>query len=204
MILKASTRKRTGTSSARKARREGKLPATIYGKDFEPVSVLVDEAEARSIVRTQGRNAVLDLEIDGERQQKAIIQYISREPMSNKVLNLEFRVIREGDRVRISVPIVITGEGTIVGAEVLQTLLELHIETPVDNIPSDILLDVTGMSIGDVLTVKDLKIPEGVAVLSPEDEPVASIIAPTVFEEPEAEGEDEEEVPTLNETTTEE
>ncbi len=204
MILKASTRAHTGTVSAKQARREGKLPATIYGKGFEAISVLVDEAEARHIVRTMGRNAVMDIDIDGERRQKAMIQYISRNPMTNKVLNLEFRVIRAGDRVRVNVPIVITGGESIIGADILHTLQELHVEAPADNIPAEIEHDVTGMHMGDVLTVKDLTVPAGVTVLADEDEPVVSIAAPTVFKELETEAVEEGDVPTVAEEKTDE
>lgn len=205
MILKAITRERTGTVSAKQARREGKLPATIYGKGFDPVSVLVDEAEARHIVRTLGRNAVMDIDIDGERKQKAMIQYIARAPMTSKVLNLEFRVIRAGDRVRVSLPIVITGDDSIVDAEIFHTLQELHVEAPADNIPTEISYDVTGMVIGDVLTVAGLTVPEGITVLTDAHDPVVSISAPKVFVEPEVvEEAAADEVPTVEEETTEE
>lgn len=200
MILKVSTRIETGTMSSKQARRKGKLPATVYGKDFEPISVLVDDVEARGALRKLGRNAVLDLDIDGQKKQKAMIQYVSYDAITQNILNIEFRVIRAGDRVRVSLPIVITGGDSIVDGDVLHTLLELAVEVPADNIPAEITHDVTGMQVGDVLTVADLIIPSDVTLMVEEDEPVVSVAAQQVFEEPETdEDADEADVLTVDE-----
>lgn len=206
MILKASARDKTGTVSAKQARQSGKIPATIYGKEYEPKSVLISDQELRHVIRSLGRNAVLDVEIDGDLKQKVMIQYISRSPMTSSILNIEFRTIRAGDRVRVTVPIHLHGGDAIQDAEIMQTLLELSLEAPADHIPSDITLDISTLQIGDVLTVADLKVSDDVTVLTEADESVVSVSAPTVFEEPETEAEEggeEAEVPTVGEEAAE-
>lgn len=204
MTLKVNSRAVTGTISSKQARREGKIPATIYGRGVEPISVLVDNTEMKTILREQGRYAIVDFNIDGERNQRAMIQYISRNPMSSEILNVEFRTIAKGDRVRVTVAINIVGGESIVDAQIIQSMQELSIEAPADNIPTELTYDVSAHSIGDVITVADLIVPEDITVLDEADEPVVSIAAPTVFQEPEVESdEDAAEVETVAESETE-
>lgn len=191
MTLKVNSRAVTGSISSKQARRQGKLPATIYGRGVEPTSVLLDDADLKQILRDQGRYAIVNFDIDGEREQRAMIQYISRNPITNDVLNVEFRTIEKGERVRVTVVINITGGDLIVDAQVTQAMQELSIEAPVDNIPTEINHDISGLTVGDVLTVADLSIPEGVVVLDEADDPVVSVAAPTVFEEPETDGDED-------------
>lgn len=205
MTLKVYSRAVTGTISSKQARRQGKIPATIYGKGVEPVSVLIDEADIKQLIRTQGRYAIVNFDIDGERKQKAMIQYISRNAITSEMMNLEFRTIAAGERVRVSVVINISGGDTIVGAQVTQVKQELNIEAPADNIPHEVAFDISGLAIGDVLTVAQLDVPADVTVLDDAEEPVASVAAERVFEEPETEGdEDEAAVATVAETEADE
>lgn len=191
MTLKVNSRAVTGSISSKQARRQGKLPATIYGRGVEPTSVLLDDADLKQILREQGRYAIVNFDIDGEREQRAMIQYISRNPITNDILNVEFRTIEKGERVRVSVVINITGGDLIVDAQVTQAMQELSIEAPVDNIPTEINHDISGLAVGDVLTVADLSIPEDVVILDEADDPVVSVAAPTVFEEPETDGDED-------------
>lgn len=191
MTLKVNSRAVTGSISSKQARRQGKLPATIYGRGVEPTSVLLDDADLKQILREQGRYAIVNFDIDGERERRAMIQYISRNPITNDILNVEFRTIEKGERVRVSVVINITGGDLIVDAQVTQAMQELSIEAPVDNIPTEINHDISGLAVGDVLTVADLSVPEDVVILDEADDPVVSVAAPTVFEEPETDGDED-------------
>ncbi len=202
MILKASKREKTGTPSSKQARRKGLLPATVYGQEFEPVSVLIEETAMRDVLKTLGRYAIVELDFNGDGKQRAMIQYISREAISSNILNVEFRTVRAGDRVRVTVPINITGGDLIIDAQITQALQELSVEAPVDNIPTEVTYDISKMEIGDVLTVAELELSDDITVLDELDDPVVSVAPPQVFEEPEVDGEedlDAADVPTVDE-----
>lgn len=199
MKVELKSRETLGTTSAKAARRQNLTPATVYGGTIESTSVLVKTSELEQILREQGRNAVFQVVLDGEKEAQVMFANIQREPLTREILNVELRHLEAGQKVIVSVPVTLLDVGVIVDATVNQSLLEVEVEVAPADIPSGFEISVQGMEIGDSKLVSDLELPEGVVVLDDADEPIVSIAPPV--DEPEEDEEAEEVDPAAVETT---
>lgn len=199
MKVELKSRETLGTTSAKAARRQNLTPATVYGGTIESTSVLVKTSELEQILREQGRNAVFQVVLDGEKEAQVMFANIQREPLTREILNVELRHLEAGQKVIVSVPVTLLDVGVIVDATVNQSLLEIEVEVAPADIPSGFEISVQGMEIGDSKLVSDLELPEGVVVLDDADEPIVSIAPPV--DEPEEDEEAEEVDPAAVETT---
>lgn len=182
MNLKAELRTQTGSAVSRRERREGKIPVSLYGKEHEAVSLLVNRGEFETILRQQGANAVFNIEYDGKTQQVWIKDFTPA-ALQDIIYDVDLEAISADQKLEVEVPLYLVNEQEVkVGIVELieQTIL---VETTPANIPSSFELDVKGLEIGDNLTVADLDVPAEVTVLMEEDQTVVSVSAPT--EEPE-------------------
>lgn len=184
MKLHAEKRVKVGTSASKQARAENKIPAVVYGKDFEATPVLIDTKELEDLVREMGRNAVFEIDIDG-RSQQVLIKNVDRSALKPELYNVELQAITKGQRVTVLVPVVLEGSEEIKEGILTQALNELEVEVLPAEIPAEITVDVKDMVIGDVLTVEEMSIPENVEVLTEKDTTVAVVSAPQLEEEPE-------------------
>jgi large subunit ribosomal protein L25 len=199
--LSATPRQDTGKGAARSLRRNGQVPAVIYGHAREPQSLAIPSRELeRLLARISAENTVVELSLDG-RTARTLIREIQRHPFRREVLHVDFQELVAGEKVTVHVPLVLVGtpDGVRSGGGILdQVLRELSIEVDPANMPNHIDVDVSQLTIGHSLHVSDLTIPPGVTVLDDEDATVASVAAPKVAEEtpeaPEAEASAEPEV----------
>ena len=185
-VIHAKLRKGTGKSVARKLRREGWVPAVYYGPGEPSTPIAVEEKElSRVLHAVHGRGVVLQLQVDGATK-SAIIKEIQREPLYGRVIHVDFQVLKAGEKVEVTVPIVLTGtpEGVKKGGVLEQVLRELDIRVLPDRIPPEIQVDVSGLDLGDSVHVRDLKL-EGVEILTPGEETIATVLVPRGLEEEE-------------------
>ncbi|MGX7092468.1 50S ribosomal protein L25 [Hutsoniella sourekii] len=182
MALKAELRTSTGTGSAKRVRREGRIPVSLYGKEIEAISLTIDRREFEQLLRQEGSNAVFDLEYDGNTQ-KVWIKDFEAAALKDLIYYVDLEAISANQKLEVEVPAFLVNEESIkVGtAELIENAI--LVETTPDNIPQNIEIDVTGLEIGDVLTVADLKVPENVTVLLDADQTVVTVSAP--MDEPE-------------------
>lgn len=179
ITLTATTGRSTGTRNSRRLRAEGKVPGVVYGLGREPVAVTVDWRELRlALITDAGVNALIDLTIEGEGEsQLSIIKDMQRHPIRRSVDHVDFLLIRRDQEISVDVPIVLEGEAEKVdqGQGMIEHLmLTLTISAKPADIPDQIVHDISGMDIGDTITVADLALPAGVATDVAEDEAVAS------------------------------
>ena len=184
--LSAMTRKGSGKGAARSLRRDGKLPAVIYGHAREPLSLAVPEREfERLLEKFAAENTVIELSIDGA-MSRTLIREIQRHPVKRNVLHVDFQELVAGERMVVRIPIVLTGtaEGVRNSAGILSQIMQ-ELECRVDplNMPGHIDVDVTNVSIGHSIHVSEMTIPEGVEVLDLPDSTVCIVAAPKVEEE---------------------
>lgn len=189
--LSAMTRKGSGKGAARSLRRDGKLPAVIYGHAREPLSLSVPEREfERLLEKFAAENTVIELSIDGA-MSRTLIREIQRHPVKRNVLHVDFQELVAGERMVVRIPIVLTGtpEGVRNSAGILSQIMQ-ELECRVDplNMPGHIDVDVTDVSIGHSIHVSEMTIPEGVEVLDQPDATVCIVAAPKVEEEAPAAG----------------
>jgi large subunit ribosomal protein L25 len=183
----ATARDITGKGAARTLRSRGQVPAVIYGhgRDPQPLSLNARDLD-KLLGHIQAESTVIEVTVDGHTA-KTLIREIQRHPIKRQILHVDFQALVAGEKVVVSIPILLTGipEGVrLEGAVLDQTLRELEIEVDPSNIPHHVELDVTNMMIGDSLHVSDIKLPEGVEVQDDPETSVAVVAAPrAVIEE---------------------
>lgn len=191
MSLKAELRTQTGTGAARKARREGMIPVSLYGKDTEAVSLLINRREFEALLKAEGTNAVFDVEYDGKTQ-KVILHDYERAALKDEVYSVDLNAISADQKLQVEVPLHAVNIDTVKVGIVEVVINDILVETKPDSIPSHFEIDVEGMEIGDTKTVADLDKHAGVEVLLDPEEVVITVSAPTEVAEP---VEDDEEAP---------
>lgn len=186
MSIKAELRTKTGTGASKQARREGKIPATLYGKEVEATSLLVSAREFEALLKAEGSNAVFDVEFDGKTQQ-VILKDFEKASLKDHFYSIDLEAISANQKLQVEVPLVLLNEETVKVGIVAQVFNTIEVETTPANIPNAFEIDVKGMEIGDTKSISDLEVPAGVEILEDAEETIVSVIAPT--EEP---AEDEE------------
>ena len=184
--LSAIARTGTGKGAARSLRRDGRLPAIIYGHAREPLSLSVPEREfGRLLEKFNAENTVIELHIDGA-MSRTLIREIQRHPVKRNVLHVDFQELVAGERVVVRIPIVLTGvpDGVKNSGGILSQIMQ-ELECRVDplNMPSKIEVDVTALTIGHSVHVSEMTIPEGVEVMDDAESTVAIVAAPKAEEE---------------------
>src|SRR5712671_1899856 len=183
----ATSRENTGKGAARTLRRQGQVPAVIYGHGREPLSLSLNARDLdKMLSHIQAESTVIEVSVGGQTA-KTLIREIQRHPIKRQILHVDFQALVAGEKVTVNIPIVLVGipEGVRLEGGVLdQTLRELEIEVDPSNIPDHFELDVTNMVIGDSLHVSDIKKPDGVEILDDPETSVAVLAAPrAVIEE---------------------
>ena len=180
----------------KRLRQQGLLPATIYGKGFEPLAVQIDERTFNTTYRQVGRTALIELNIPGTKKQSVFIHAIQRHPVSRAIIHADFRVVDLQKLVSVEVPIVLVGESPLVkrgDALVNHVATTVEVEALPMNIPQTIEVDISGLnSFEDVIRVSDLASSDRYEVVTDSDELVASL---TPLRAAKAEKEAEEEGP---------
>src|SRR5882724_11722493 len=177
----ATARDTTGKGAARSLRSRGQVPAVIYGRGRDPLPLSLNARDLDKMLgHIQAESTVIEVTVDGQTS-KTLIREIQRHPIKRQILHVDFQALVAGEKVTVSIPIVLNGiaEGVRLEGGVLdQTLRELEIEVDPSNIPHHVELEVTNMMIGDSLHVSDIKVPEGVKIVDDPETSVAVLAAP--------------------------
>jgi large subunit ribosomal protein L25 len=176
--LEAQTREAGTKGDARRVRRDGKIPAVVYGAGKDSLSVSVDPRVVSRILHSEtGHNTIFDLALNGE-QSKAMIVDWQYEPIKGKLLHIDLKRIAMDKVLKVSVPIFLKGEAAGVKQEggILEHMLrEVEIECLPADIPSHIDVDVSHLTFGMVLRVSDLPKSDKIKFISDENQPVAHV-----------------------------
>lgn len=202
--LPAQARTETGSSAVNRLRREGQVPGVIYGAS-EPKNVAFDAAVFASIQRHhQSENVMLDLEIDGDRSHKVLMREVQHHPLTGKPIHVDFYELSMTRKVRVEIPVAFSGTPVGVtrdGGILEQLVREIEVECLPDDIVEEIAVDVSGLEVGDGITVEDLPLdPAKYTKITSDDIAVAAVSAARVEEEADeaeedaAEGDQEPEV----------
>ncbi|NNC81731.1 MAG: 50S ribosomal protein L25 [Acidimicrobiales bacterium] len=177
LLLTATTGREAGTRSSRRLRAEGLVPAVVYGLGSDPLAVSVEWPELRRVLTTDaGVNALIRLDIDGDKQ-LSIVKDIQRHPVRRDVIHVDFIRIDANATITVDVPLTLIGEALEVTQEsgmVDQNLFSLPVNSRPDDIPTEITLDISALTVGESLHVSDLQLPEGVTTDVDPEEAVAS------------------------------
>ena len=180
-VIKAEARTEFGKGVARRLRREWKVPGVIYGSHQEPVHFAVPLLDIQSLVRNNGVNAVLELEIDGE-QYLTMVKHVDQNVLTFDIDHVDLLAIKRGEKVEVEVPVTLTGEPAP-GTMHIQDADVLLVEADVLNIPEEIEVSIEGLEDGAVITAGDVTMPKDTTLVAEEDTVIVSISLPEVDEE---------------------
>jgi large subunit ribosomal protein L25 len=183
--IDAETRTEFGKGAARRTRRAGKIPAVLYGHGTEPQHLSLPSLEFARVVREQGRNAVLTLNIGG-RPQLALTKTVVTHPIRPYIEHVDLLVVQRGEKVTVEVSVTVTGESAP-GTLVTQDLTTLEIEADALNIPEHIEVSVEGAAIGTQIHASDLELPQGTTLLTDPETLVVNVTQAQTAEQLEAE-----------------
>ncbi len=192
--IPATARPRAGKGAARAVRRQGKVPAVIYGEKKEPETIALDANELWKVVQ-RGRflSTVLDINVDGQKR-RVLPREIQLDPVKDLPIHVDFQRVGASDYVRVVVPVRFINEGASPGLKrggVLNIVRhEIEVTCPPDRIPEAITVDLTGLEIGRSIHISSVPLGEGVQPTIKRDFTVATIAGKKV-EESAGEGEGE-------------
>ncbi len=174
--LSAVRRDDTGKGAARSLRRQGQIPAVIYGhaRAAQPLAIPARDLE-KLLSQISADNTVVEIALDGA-SSRALIREIQRHPFKRNILHVDFQEIVAGEKMTVRVPLRLVGTpaGVRLGGGIIDhPLRELTISVDPANMPNHIDIDVNDLELGDSIHVSDVKIPEGVEVL---DDPGAAVV----------------------------
>ncbi|MEB3210050.1 MAG: 50S ribosomal protein L25/general stress protein Ctc [Leptolyngbyaceae bacterium] len=193
MKLSIECKTRSENLKARALRREGLIPAVLYGhKGAESVALTIDEKEADTLVRKAAiNNTLIDVKIpDQSWSGKAVLREVHTHPAKGFLYHLSFFSVAAQDSMEVTVPLHFVGEAVGVKEEqgtLETTVTEIQMRCAPEDIPEFIEVDVSEMKVGDVLHVSDMKLPEGAEPLLELKRTIAAVHAPRVA--PQEEGE---------------
>jgi large subunit ribosomal protein L25 len=176
--LSVSVRTQTGKGASRRARREGKIPAVIYGHGAEPQHVELPGHDYAAVLRHSGTNAVLTLDIAGK-EQLALTKSLDIHPVRRNIVHADLVVVRRGEKVVVEVNVVIEGEAgpdTMVSREADS----IEIEAEALSIPEQLTVSIEGATPGTLFTAGQIPLPQGVSLVSDPEMLVVNVVnAPT-------------------------
>ena len=186
--LQAASRTATGKGAARSLRRDGKVPGVIYGHGREAEAVTIDKSALNKMLfGISAGTTILDVAVDGRAPVKALIREIQRDSLRpGEIIHLDLYEVRSDEEITLAVPIRLIGipDGVRNFGGVLDHVLrELEVEVLPSNIPDHVDLDVTALTIGHSLFVRDVKV-ENAKVLNDPDTPICTVVAPRTEEAP--------------------
>ncbi len=179
--LGAETRTDTGKGVARKLRAAGRIPGVVYGHAREPQALSVVTRDFEKLLQhTAVSSTVVELTLGGA-VTKTLIREIQRHPFKKQILHIDFQELVAGEKVSVNVPLVFIGtpEGVRLSGGLLEQILH-SVEVLVDpaNIPNHVDVDVTHLTNGHSLHVRDLVIPAGLEVMTDQDATICAVVAP--------------------------
>jgi large subunit ribosomal protein L25 len=179
--LNATLRDGNGTGNARKLRAVGQVPAVIYGHGRDPQSLSVNTRELdRLLGAVSAASTVIELSVDG-RTARTLIREIQRHPVKRNIVHVDFQELVAGEKITVSIPLRFTGTADGVrnsGGILEETMHQVHLRLDPTSSPDHIDVDVTPLTIGHSIHIRDLKLPEGVTVLDDASATICVCIAP--------------------------
>lgn len=191
-VLVAETGRPTGSPNARRMRREDHIPAVVYGQGMAPINVSVGRRDLRlALSGPAGVNTVLDLTVDGQ-VYPAIVKDMQRHPVRRTVSHVDFLQVNLNEELTISVPVRLEGEAKEViaaGGLVDPAVDTIDVRTTPRNIPDEIVIDISDMTLDTVITLGEIALPAGVTALADPDMAIVTVLFTREEEVEEAEGE---------------
>lgn len=214
--LNVVKRVRMGKSGARAIRKEGNVPAILYGKGEDPLALVINPGDLKEALSTEaGENTLLEIVIenDSDKVKKlSLLREIQYDYLTSKPIHFDFQTLDVKKKITVTVPVIINGraKGVKEGGILEEVHREISVECLPTNIPNSFEIDVTELEVGQSIHVSALEVEEGVSILNDLGDTIVSVQAPrvekvtTTAEEEEGEGEEGEGTEATEETSGEE
>lgn len=195
LSIEVQSRDRVGSRAARRLRREGLIPAVVYGGDRDTVPIQVDRRALLDLIKEAGsENAVFVLKLAGTKGKKrhCMVRDLEVNPLTREIVHVDFIRIDMKRKVVVEVPVEVMGEpvGVTQDGGILDHITrEVEVECLPGDIPNHLEVDVSELHIGQNVTIGDVPLPDGVELTDDPDRVVASVVVPRIEEEPEEEEE---------------
>ena len=194
--LSAELRERAGKGASRALRREGRVPAVIYGGKEEPTTIHVEEKALVQLLGTgHFMNSIVMIDADGKTH-RTLPKDVALNPVSDRPEHVDFLRLSKDAKIVVNIPVVFVNEGASPGLKkggVLNVVRhELELACAADKIPGEIEIDVTGLEVGDSIHISSVTLPDGAENNIDRDFTIATVVAPSALKRSEGEaGEDE-------------
>ena len=186
-VLNAELREDVGKGASRRLRRQGKIPAVIYGGKKDPATLTLDHDTTLHASSTEAfYSSVLEIKVEDGRTQKVVVRDVQHHPYKLQMMHLDFLRVSAEEVLKMSVPIHYVGEeeseaGKASGIVIQHLVTEIEIAALPENLPVYLDVDLSGLVDGDVVMLSDIKLPEGVEIPAlAGDEEDSTMIANTV------------------------
>ncbi len=190
LVLDVTTREKRGRH-VNAPRREGNVPAILYGHNLKPIALTASEMALKKVWRRAGHTHLVDLVIEGGTARKVLIKEFQIDPRSARPLHADFFAVNLKEKLTADVPIVVTGSPPAVDefkiGQLLQPLAALKVECLPQDLPAHLVVDVSGLAeIDSHILVGEIELPKGVTLVHADLEEVVVKIAPMRIQEREA------------------
>jgi len=177
-VLQVTRRETLGKRNARRLRRDGKVPAILYGHGEENLNLSL----AAESIETAIRHGARLVQLAGEVDDQALIKDLQWDTWGTHVLHIDFTRVSAGERVHVELPVEIRGEapGANEGGLVSQTLHSVHIDCPAVLVPEKLQIRISSLALGESLSAGDIELPEGATLITDQGEMVVHCVEPTL------------------------
>lgn len=201
-VINAQIRQKTSKGENRRLRKEGKIPAVLYGRDTENMLLTLSAQQIQPVADAESAQ-LLKLQIQGNGERAVLLKDSQYDHFHKTVQHVDLQEVSLTEKLTVTVPLVLLGEDARVKDEgiVQQLLREIEVECLPTQIPEQLTADISALVLGQSLTVGELTVEEGLTIITPPEEVVVSIVVPT---REEIEEDEEEEVEVAEEASEEE
>lgn len=179
ITVRATTREGRGKNDARRARRSGMVPLSVYGGEGGTVAALAPLRDLAAILRSEsGRNTIFTLDIEGVGTSEVMFHERQIDPVRGRLIHADLTRLVKGQKIEVTVPLHLVGEAIGVREEqgVLEQIIrEIEIRCEPREIPDVFNVDVSNLGVHDVLHISDIQVAEGIEVLNPPDTVIATV-----------------------------
>lgn len=174
LVLKSEVRGGLGGRDSARLRKNGRIPAVVYGHKETPANISISKDDLVSVLRQHARTLTVDL---GGKKETVLIQEVQHDHLGSTILHVDFRRVSADERVRTTVEVELKGiaPGVLSGGVLDQPLHKIHIECPAMAIPESIRVRIDSLALGQVIHVSQLELPAGVKVLEDADAVVVQV-----------------------------
>lgn len=176
-LLKLEKRDEVGGRKAKRLRRNGYVPAVVYGKDIGSAPAQIKLQDIRGLIAKHGKNSIFTVEFAAENDFSALVKDIQYDPVNRDIVHIDLQKVSLTEKIQSVVPVKVTGKENIekAGNVIVYQLNYVTVECLPQDIPKYVEADITGMTAGHSITAAQLKLPQGVKLVTDPDSVILSI-----------------------------